>query len=313
MTNGKANLLPAAARFNERRRATWLVSGVCALAILGAGCTPSDDVDPNEEEWISLFDGNSLDGWVVKIAGHDVNVNFANTFRVQDSLITVRYDGYEAFDDQFGHLFFDQPYSHYRLVVEYRFVGEQQRGGQGWARRNSGVMFHSQDPRTMPRDQDFPISIEMQFLGGLGEGAPRSTGNVCTPGTEIVIDGQMASSHCIESRSGTFDGEQWVQAEVIVLGDSSIVHLINGDTVLQYAKPSIGGGVVAGHDPAVKVDGAPLASGFIALQSESHPIDFRSVRLLNLVGCTDPAARNFKRYYVKSDPAGSMTGDSNVK
>ena len=188
-------------------------------------------------------------------------------------------------------------------MVEYRFVGEQLRGGEDWARRNSGVMLHAQDPRTMPRDQDFPISIEMQFLGGLGDGAPRPTGNVCTPGTEIVIDGQMAPQHCISSNSGTFNGDQWVRAEAIVLGDSLIVHLINGDTVLQYGSTQIGGGVVAGHDPATKVDGASLAGGFIALQSESHPIDFRTVHLLNLMGCTDPAARNFKRYYVKSDRA----------
>ena len=186
--------------------------------------------------------------------------------------------------------------------MEYRFVGDQQTGAPSWALRNSGVMLHSQDPHTIPRDQDFPISVEMQFLGGLGNDEARPTGNMCSPGTEVVYQGQMAATHCIDSESDTYDGDQWVRVEAIVLGDSLIVHLVNGDTVLQYSNPQIGGGVVNGYDPAIKQDGAPLDEGFISLQSEGHPIDFRAVELLNLRGCTDPQAGNFKRYYVVSDP-----------
>jgi hypothetical protein len=234
-------------------------------------------------EWIALFNGRDLEGWVPKIAGYEAGVNVANTFRVEDGVLRVRYDGYEQFDEQFGHLFFETPFSHYRLVVEYRFVGEQAPGGPDWARRNSGIMLHAQNPTTMALEQDFPISIEVQLLGGLGEG-PRPTANVCTPGTEVTIDGALAPDHCIESSSPTFDGDQWVRSETIVRGDSLIVHLINGDTVMHYTSPIVGGGVVNGYDPAVKLDGTPLESGFIALQSESHPIDFRVVRLLDLSG-----------------------------
>jgi hypothetical protein len=256
-----------------------------AMLVLGLQVCSSESARPagDTAEWIDLFNGRDLDGWVPKIAGYELGENFANTFRVQDGLLQVRYDGYEQFDEQFGHLFFETPFSHYRLVVEYRFVGEQATGGQGWARRNSGVMLHAQDPATMARDQDFPISVEVQFLGGLGEGS-RPTGNVCTPGTEIILDGEMARDHCIESTSPTFDGDQWVRSETIVRGDSLFVHLVNGDTVLQYTGPTVGGGVVNRYDPAAKVDGTPLTSGFIALQSESHPIDFRLVRLLDLTG-----------------------------
>lgn len=255
------------------------------MVVLGLHACSSESARPKGDspEWIALFNGRDLDDWVPKIAGHELGENFANTFRVEDGLLQVRYDGYDQFDERFGHLFFETPYSHYRLVVEYRFVGEQPAGGPDWARRNSGIMLHAQDPATMTRDQDFPISLEVQLLGGLGEG-PRPTGNVCTPGTEIIIDGELAPHHCIDSTSPTFDGDQWVRSETIVLGDSLIVHLINGDTVLQYTGPTVGGGVVNRYDPAVKVDGTPLRSGFIALQSESHPIDFRRVRLLDLTG-----------------------------
>ena len=68
-------------------------------------------------------------------------------------------------------------------------------------------------------------------------------------------------------------------AELIVLGDSLITHIINGDTVLQYSKPTMGGGVVQGYDSAIWQPEKPLTSGFIALQSEGQPIDFRKVEL----------------------------------
>jgi hypothetical protein len=73
-----------------------------------------------------------------------------------------------------------------------------------------------------------------------------------------------------------------VKAELIVLGDSLITHIINGDTVLQYSKPSMGGGVVEGYDKSIWQPGKPLTSGFIALQAEGQPIDFRNIELRNL-------------------------------
>jgi hypothetical protein len=161
-------------------------------------------------------------------------------------------------------------------------------------------MIHSQPPQTMSKDQDFPISIEVQFLGGLGKG-PRPTANLCTPGTHVVMNGSLFTTHCVSSKSKTYDGDQWVRVEVEVLGEESIRHIIDGETVLAYEKPQIGGGVVNNFDPAVKQDGKPLTEGYLALQSESHPIEFRKVELLPLIGCMDRKARNFKPYYAKAD------------
>jgi hypothetical protein len=154
--------------------------------------------DPNRLEWTSLFKGRDLNDWIVKIRRHDAGVNFGRTFRVEDAVIKVRYDEYSGFNEQFGHLFYKEPFSHYRLRIEYRFVGQQATGAPDWAIRNSGVMLQSQDPATVPADQDFPISIEFQFLGGLGKGA-RSTGNMCSPGTHILYAGKLDTRHCINS------------------------------------------------------------------------------------------------------------------
>lgn len=251
--------------------------------------------------WKSLFNGKNLDGWSPKIRYYNLNDNFGNTFRVSDGMIKVRYDAYaDQFGEKFGHLFYKEPFSYYRIAIEYRFVGDQIKDGPGWATRNSGVMLHCQPPETMHKNQDFPISIEVQFLGGLGNG-PRSTCNLCTPGTNVVYDGKLDIRHCINSKSKTYDGDQWVRAEVLVLGDSLIQHFVNGEKVMEYTRPSIGAGNVDDFDPAVKKDGMALGSGYISLQSESHPIDFRKVEILNLCGCMDPKAKNYKPYYVKAD------------
>ena len=235
-----------------------------------------------DEDWRVLFNGRDLAGWIVKIRGFEAGNNYADTFRVTDGLLTVAYDGYDVFGDRFGHLFFAQPFSHYRLRIEYRFVGAQAPNAPSWATRNSGVMVHSQPPATMARDQDFPISIEVQFLGGLGDGRPRPTGNLCSPGTRVVYDGQPDASHCIQAAAPTIDGDRWVTADVLVQGDGRIVHYIDGAPVIEYEDVTYGGGNVNGHRPEDKPDGQPLAAGFIALQSESHPIQFRRVELLDL-------------------------------
>ncbi len=249
---------------------------VC-LALLAAS-----SVQAQKKKWVSLFNGKDINDWIVKIHHHDVNVNYGNTFRVEDGMIKVRYDQYDHFNEQYGHLYYKTPFSHYHLVIEYKFADPWRKDAPSYTILNSGVMFHSQDPRTMPKEQDWPISIEMQFLAGLGDGKPRPTGNMCSPGTNIVYKGKLDKRHCIDSNSKTYGKDEWVRAELIVLGDSLVKHIINGETVLEYSKPQIGGDVANRYDPAQKVDGKILSSGFIALQSEGQPIDFRKVEIMDL-------------------------------
>ena len=269
----------------------------CALALCSSVASAAD------EDWIQLFNGRDLTGWTPKITHHELGDNFAKTFRVEDGLLKVRYDGYkDGFQTRFGHLFYAKPYSYYRLRVEYRFVGKQVGEGQRWAERNSGIMFHSQAPQTMTKEQDFPISIEAQFLGGLSDGKPRPTLSMCSPGTEIVYNGELYPKHCLESASKTYDGDQWVQIELIVIGGAHITHLVDGQKVLEYSLPQIGGGVVTNFDPKVKRDGELVSGGYIALQSESHPLDVRKIELLDLEGCMDGKAKNYRKYFVHSVP-----------
>ncbi len=253
--------------------------------VIGATLTACNSSSKKEsaELWIPLFNGKNLDNWITKIYSYPTGKNFANTFRVNDGVIQVNYDGYgEEFGDRFGHLYYQTPFSYYHLKLDYRFIGDLYPGAPSYTLRNSGVMFHSQDPRSMPVDQDWPISIEMQFLGGLSDGTDRTTGNMCSPGTHIVYQGQLLETHCINSISKTYDGDQWVHAELIVLGDSLVKHIINGDTVLTYSKPQIGGPVVNNYKQDEKKDGKILNRGYIALQSEGQPVEFRNIYLQDL-------------------------------
>jgi hypothetical protein len=237
-----------------------------------------------DAQWVSLFNGQDLDGWTAKISGHEVGVNYNNTYRVEDGVLTVSYADYDEFDNTFGNLFYNTPYSHYVLRLEYRFLGEQATDSAAlfWAWRNSGIMIHSQAPESMTLDQWFPVSIEVQLLGAK-EGKHRSTANLCTPASNVVLYGsdEIYTTHCTNSLSKSYAGDQWVKVEVEVWGSEKIRHFINGELVMEYTRPQL--------DPSAD-DAKPLlaerggrdllmSGGYIALQSESHPVQFRNIEL----------------------------------
>jgi hypothetical protein len=245
-------------------------------------CSPCFAIaaDDSVEKWVQLFNGKNLDGWTVKIRGHEPGDNFGDTFRVEDGVMKVSYEHYDQFRERFGHIFYNTPYSNYVLRVEYRFTGDQAQGGPGWAVRNSGVMIHGESPETMAKDQDFPASIEVQLLGGNGTD-PRTTANLCTPGTNVVMDGELITRHCTSSRSETYHGDQWVTVEIRVRGSKLIEHVINGKVVLSYTEPQLDERDAHARELAQK-NGKLLTGGTISLQSESHPVEFRKVELMVL-------------------------------
>lgn len=269
----------------------------------------------DKEDWIPLFNGKDLSGWDIKIAGYELNENFNETFIVEDSMIRIKYDNYKEFNDAFGHMYYKTSFSYYKLKFDYRFTGEQLKGGASWNVRNSGIMLHSQSALSNEFGQGFPVSIELQLLGGLNEGE-RTTANVCTPGTAVELGDTVNYNHCINSSSKTYHGDQWVHAEAIVMGGEYMIFMVESDTVMTFQKPQVGGGFISAQyegqdwetfgiirdkEEWMAKAGTILTEGYIALQAESHPVDFRNIELLNLCGCMDPKAKNYKSYYVKEE------------
>lgn len=233
---------------------------------------------PNE--WISLFNGKNLDGWKIKITGYELNDNYKNTFRVKDGILKMSYDEYDKFNGEFGHIFYKDKFSHYKIRVEYRFTGKQTEGGPEWALLNSGIMIHCQSPESMGKDQNFPVSVEAQILGDDGSGT-RTTGNVCTPGTNVVMNDELLTEHCILTSTKVCPPDKWVTMEAEVYGDSLIRHIVDGMVVSEYEKPQLDE-----DDPDGKkliVNGKKILNeGYIALQAETHPVEFRKVEILIL-------------------------------
>lgn len=250
------------------------------LALLAAPALAQEEA--SDDGWIALFNGKDLTGWAPKVTGYELGENPGDTFRVEDGVLKVSYDAYDDFGGKFGHLFYEQPFSKYRLRVEYRFVGDQCPGGPGWAIRNNGVMFHGQDPKTMRVDQEFPVSIEAQLLGG-AESGERPTGNLCTPGTNVVIDDTLVTQHCTNSKSPTYRGDDWVTFELEVNGSGTVRHIVNGEVVMEYEQPQLdpsdadAKALIEQRDGQLLIDG-----GTISIQAESHPTEFRKIEILPL-------------------------------
>lgn len=264
---------------NQKFMKLFLPFVVIAFVFYSCGSKKVSGGQP-EGKWIQLFNGKDLNDWTIKIKGKPLNDNYMNTFRVEDGVMKVRYDGYDQFNQQYGHIYYKKKFSAYLLSLEYRFVGEQAKGGEGWAWRNSGAMLHCQAPETIGLNQDFPISCEMQFLGGNGKDK-RTTANLCTPGTNVYLNDKLFTPHCVNSTSNTYHGDIWVKAGALVLGDSLIRHIVEGDTVLTYSKPQVDYRDKT-VDRTVYKEGQTLPEGYISLQSESHPVEFRKVELFDL-------------------------------
>lgn len=231
-------------------------------------------------KWVTIFNGKDLSGWTMKIVGHPVGENYGNTFRVDNGILSIRYDNeaYKKFNSQFGALYYNKKLSNYRLKLEYRFVGDTATGAPNWGFRDSGVQFHGQSPESVGLSQQFPVCLEVNFHGGDGKN-DRPTGEICALGTIINIDGKPNASFCTPPTvKRTFHGDQWVTVEIDVQG-SKIAHFINGEEVLRYEDPRYNPGNE--NAKALMANGNDkITSGYVSLQSNSHPIDFRKIELM---------------------------------
>ena len=256
------------------------VAAVCLVAVVMVPTVVLAKDEPAKENWIQLFNGKDLTGWTPKFAGHELGENYNDTFRVENGVLKVCYDKYKTFGNKFGHLFYEKPFTNYRLRVEYRFVGKQVPGGPGWAFRNNGIMIHGQSPQSMGKNQKFPVSIEVQLLGGKDTGK-RPTGNLCTPGTNVVMEGKLVRRHCTSSKSKTYRGDVWVKLEVEVRGNT-IKHIVEGETVLVYSDPQLDEKDADAKRLIAAGAKKMLTGGTISIQAESHPTEFRKIELLEL-------------------------------
>jgi hypothetical protein len=265
---------------------------VFALLAALAACAPPEPkatVAAPEGNWISLFNGRNLEGWTVKIAGLEVGDNYRNTFRVEDGLLKVSYQQYDKFADRFGSLYYNTPFSHYWIRAQYRFVGAAAPGAPGWTYKNSGLQLHSQSPASMRKDQQFPVSVEFDLVGGWFVGS-RPTGDVCHYGTRILIAGAPAKGLCSKLSDITIRGDQWVTVLAEVDGGKRIKQIVNGTQVVEYTDVTLDDSNADAQRLLAQGAGKALTAGYISVQSNGFPIEFRSLEILPLDPAPEPTS-----------------------
>jgi hypothetical protein len=249
---------------------------ITVLLVLTSACSQK-----KEPEWVSIFNGKDLTGWSAKFTGQEYGKNYLDTFQVKDGKLIVSYDAYDKFDLNFGHLFYDKKLSRYKLRLDYRFVGELTEGAPHWAFKNSGIKFHTPLPSVLPLEQRLLTAVEAQILGGDNK-TERFTGNACTAGTHIEINKKLITEHCTNSNYPAISDNSWVTMEIEVQGSEKAIHKINGQVVLEYSAPQYDDTDKFATELMEKGHSRIISEGYIALQAEGHPIEFRNIELLNL-------------------------------
>ena len=262
---------------NSPHRAPFLAALALAFSFAAPAFAEAAETS-SDTGWVPLFDGRTLDGWTPKFAQHAIGVNYLDTFRVEDGIIKVSYDKYRVFDQQFGHLYTNVAYSHYVIRLEYLITGRKMADAPSWTGFNSGVMLHSQSPLSMTVEQLWPVSLEGQFLVQ-GTSAGKQTGNVCTPGTHVEVNGRLTTAHIVDSSGPLPAPDEWVPFDAEVRGHQENIYRVNVVEVLRYTHPRLDESdpdaqrlLAAGADPRI-------GFGHIALQAEGQPVWFRNIEL----------------------------------
>lgn len=230
------------------------------------------------KKWVSLFNGKNLQGWAPKIAGSPLGENYGNTFRVDSGVLQVRYDQYGNFNNKFGALYYNKKFSNYRLKVEYRFVGDTVAGAPSWGYRDGGIQYHCQAPASMDVNQSFPVCLEYNLHGGNSR-EDRPTGEICANGMFVEIGGKRNTSYCtVPTIQRTFHGDQWVTAEIEVR-NGTIIHYVNGEKILEFSNPHFDSAHAVGKTFIVNGNDV-VKDGYISLQSNSSPMDFRKIEIM---------------------------------
>lgn len=224
-------------------------------------------------KWVTLFNGKNIDNWTPKISGYKLGENFGNTFRVHNGILSTRYDAYDSFDNRFGALFYNKKFTNYRLKVEYRFVGKLTPGAPQWGFKDGGIQYHCQPPASMGLNQQFPVCLEYNLLGA------RPTGEICVSGIIVTVNGKNNTSNCTPpSVKKTFENEEWVTAEIEVR-DGKFTHFVNGEKILEFENPRFDS-TNAQARKFITTRNDLVKDGYISLQSNSHPMDFRKIEIM---------------------------------
>lgn len=222
--------------------------------------------------WVKIFNGQDLTGWSPLIHKSAYKQDPYNTFRADpvNHVIKVTYEDYpNGFEDRCGLLYYDKLLTNYRVRVTYRFLEPQAPGPVSWGKNNTGLMIFGIDPAKVTGDPEFPPLIEIQLLGANSTGG-NTTPNMCVPGGMTM---KKSTAECGNNHTGVAPppAAEWVtvEAEVHVKGDTKVFQYPNKTTPVI----TMSGPVYQGKD---------VVNGYLSLQSESQPLEYKDIELMEL-------------------------------
>jgi hypothetical protein len=256
---------------NQMKHLTLLLT---PLLLLSLSCnTNKNTTEKNTQNWVALFNGKNLDNWIPKIAGYKLGENFGNTFRVENGILSTRYDAYDNFKNRFGALYYNKKFSNFRLRVEYRFVGDTVAGAPSWGYQDGGIQYYCQAPQTMDINQPFPVCLEYNLLG------TRPSGEICANGIYVLVGGKRNEDYCTPPVVQVVPPkDQWSTAEIDVR-NGKMTQYVNGVPVISFSNPRYDS-TKAIAKQFITPGNDMVQDGYISLQSNSHPMDFRKIEIM---------------------------------
>jgi hypothetical protein len=248
-----------------------------AMCLLNTPSWAGAGLQPEDEGWVSLFNGKNFDGWYTYLDASGKNKDPKGVFKVENDMIHIEDFPKADGNADNGYLATNQAFSNVRIHVEYKWGPKR----FSEKKRNSGLLYLA-----VGADTIYPTSIECQIeetdVGDmwLVNGAA-ATAFFIAP-TVPIFDDDMGTGTLVRSnlgqsnrvlKSGDFeDRDDWNTVEVIIDGDRS-TQLVNGRIVNRAND-------IRQPDPNNPAHMIPLKSGKILLEAEDgNEIWFRNVKV----------------------------------
>lgn len=258
----------------------------------------SDSIESPTGDWISLFDGESLDGWYtyqkqpeptseVQGLSRDeegsyleplgLNYDPLNVFTVvsEEGSPAIRISG-----EVFGILVTEKEFENYHLSVEFKW-GQEKYPPRKTQKRDSGILYHSVghegawggvwmrslECQVQEGDCGDYISVDTVLADIRGGYDPEKQWDFYSPDSAIQTF-SPSRSYCHKSQDFENPTGEWNTMEIYTVGGNS-VHVVNGKVNMRISNSRQ---VLEGQE-------VPLTRGKIQLQSEGAEIFYRNIRL----------------------------------
>ncbi|MGJ8672616.1 3-keto-disaccharide hydrolase [Rubritalea sp.] len=254
---------------------------ITSALMVGECLSETTPQEKSEDGYVSLFNGENLDGWYLKIRSGDEEMA-QKVFSVEDGMVRVfgasfpeRYKVDTGENDTHGMMYTEKKFSRYIFQFEYKWGTRIANNFARW-QYDAGCFYHVTDDEIWPTGIEYQVRYDhMQQRNHTGDLIrPKGVAYqwICNAeGTAFLHPskgGKPAKGagweHAGEpTKNFQALNDKWNRCEIIVMGDQYTVHKLNGEVI------------------NIAVDLSP-GEGVIGLQAETAEIFYRNIRIKEL-------------------------------